>query len=72
MEMLGIPPEHFVKSSKRRLKFFTPCCDPLYVELTELANGSMGFGGGRSKSGKYRGPPGSRPLETVLQNHVGR
>lgn len=66
-----MPPPSYVEHAKRRDTFFTVCGDPQYWRLLEPDDGSISYEAEKSsKTGRRRGPPGSRTLEECLPNHV--
>src|SRR5689334_20654619 len=67
MELLGMPPSKVLDSSKRARNFVSSKGYPRYCTVTQLPDGSVVLGGGRSKRGKLRGPPGSRDWSAALK-----
>ena len=64
IEMLGVPPAHLLDSAKRTRHFISFQGYPRYCTLTTGQDGSVQLTGGRSRRGKYRGPPGTKDLAT--------
>ncbi|CAD5219356.1 unnamed protein product [Bursaphelenchus okinawaensis] len=67
VELLGSPPAKILESGKRTRNFFSSRGHPRYCQVTQLMDGSVVLGGGRSKRGKMRGPPGSRTWNQALK-----
>ncbi|XP_022660087.1 dual specificity tyrosine-phosphorylation-regulated kinase 2-like [Varroa jacobsoni] len=67
MELLGKPPQKLLDQSKRAKNFFSQKGYPRYCTVTPLPNGDYLLGGGRSRRGKLRGPPGSLKMTTALK-----
>ncbi|TRY71068.1 hypothetical protein TCAL_12630 [Tigriopus californicus] len=67
IELLGMPPQKLLESSKRAKNFISSKGFPRYCTATTLPDGSTVLNGGRSRRGKPRGPPGSRELQTALK-----
>ncbi|KAI6228860.1 Dual-specificity kinase [Aphelenchoides fujianensis] len=55
-------------AGKRTRNFFSSRGHPRYCQVTQLMDGTINFGGGRSKRGKMRGPPASRTWANALKN----
>ena len=81
IELLGIPDEKFLGKVRRKKEFFNSEGNPLYCEgkINEektVKNKYLKFNffqilkGG--EKGKLRGPPGSRTMQDVLKNKVGK
>ncbi|CAD5226368.1 unnamed protein product [Bursaphelenchus xylophilus] len=68
VELLGVPSTKILESGKRTRNFFSSRGHPRYCQVTQLMDGTMVLGGGRSKRGKMRGPPGSRTWNQALKN----
>lgn len=69
IEILGVPPTHLLDSAKRTRHFISSQGYPRYCTLSNGQNGSVQLAGGRSRRGKYRGPPGTKDLAAdVLRN----
>ena len=60
MEVLGMPPAKMLDTSKRSRTFFNSKGHPRYCTVASNADGTTSFRAGRSRRGKYRGPPGSK------------
>lgn len=67
MEVIGMPPQKVQESCKRTRTFFSSKGHPRYCSVTETSNGKVVYGGGRSRRGKYRGPPSSKELSKALK-----
>ena len=67
MEVLGEPPQKLLDSCKRQRMFFSSKGYPRYCNATTNPDGSVSYAGGRSRRGKYRGPPGSKELSRALK-----
>uniref|UniRef100_A0A8C5QWC8 dual-specificity kinase n=1 Tax=Leptobrachium leishanense TaxID=445787 RepID=A0A8C5QWC8_9ANUR len=67
IELLGMPPQKLLDSSKRGKNFFSSKGYPRYCTVTSLADGSVVLNGTRSRRGKMRGPPRSRDWVTALK-----
>ncbi|XP_073476193.1 dual specificity tyrosine-phosphorylation-regulated kinase 2 isoform X2 [Aquarana catesbeiana] len=67
IELLGMPPQKLLDSSKRGKNFVSSKGYPRYCTVTTLPDGSVVLNGGRSRRGKLRGPPGSRDWVTALK-----
>jgi len=68
IELLGMPPQKLLDSSKRTKNFFSSKGYPRYSRVTTLPDGEVVIGGGRSRRGKTRGPPGSNSFTKALKN----
>lgn len=68
LELLGVPSSRILEGGKRTRNFFSSRGHPRYCQVTQLMDGSIVLGAGRSKRGKLRGPPGSRSWNTALKN----
>lgn len=66
IEVLGMPSTKLLDSSKRARNFISSKGYPRYCTVTSGAEGQV-LTGGRSRRGKYRGPPGSKDLVTALK-----
>jgi len=66
IELLGMPPNHLIRNSKRASKFFSSDGIPRYCCVTNR-DGIPMLSGGKSRRGYQRGPPGSRDLATVFR-----
>jgi len=67
IELLGMPPEKLLESSKRAKNFISSKGYPRYCTVTTLPDGSTVLTGGRSRHGKTRGPPASKDFVTALR-----
>ncbi|PAA49612.1 hypothetical protein BOX15_Mlig033881g1, partial [Macrostomum lignano] len=67
MEVLGAPPTRLLEASKRTRVFFSSRGHPRYCSVETDADGATQLKGGRSRRGKFRGPPGSKTLSTALR-----
>ncbi|KAJ8261652.1 hypothetical protein GJAV_G00156750 [Gymnothorax javanicus] len=67
IELLGMPCQKLLDSSKRAKNFVSSKGHPRYCTVTALPDGSSALTGGRSRRGKLRGPPGSKELPTALK-----
>ena len=67
IELLGMPPQRLINQSKQARTFISSKGYPRYCTVTTLPDGKTVLNGGRSRQGKYRGPPGSKKLQTVLK-----
>ena len=67
MEVLGEPPQKMLDSCKRTRMFFSSKGYPRYCSATTNPDGSVSYAGGRSRRGKYRGPPASKELSRALK-----
>ena len=67
MEMLGEPPQKMLVCCKRQGEFFNSKGYPYYCSAITNPDGSVSYSGGRSRLGKYRGPPGSKELSRALK-----
>jgi len=67
MEVLGMPPQKMLDGCKRTRTFFSSKGNPRYCTVSTNADGSVVYGGGRSRRGKFRGPPGSKELSKALR-----
>lgn len=67
MEVVGMPPSKMLEGCKRTRTFFSSKGYPRYCSTSMNPNGSVTFGGGRSRRGKYRGPPDSKELSRALK-----
>jgi dual specificity tyrosine-phosphorylation-regulated kinase 2/3/4 len=70
VELLGSPQPKVLEAGKRTRNFFSSRGHPRYCQVTQLMDGTIVLGGGRSKRGKMRGPPGSRSWAQALKNMV--
>lgn len=67
IELLGMPPQSVLESSKRAKNFITAKGYPRYCTVNTHEDGKVVFTGGFSRRGKPRGPPGSRDLKRALK-----
>ncbi|XP_078732720.1 dual specificity tyrosine-phosphorylation-regulated kinase 2-like [Lampetra fluviatilis] len=66
MEVLGMPAPALLERCKRARSFVDSRGHPRYCTASRRADGSVALGGGRSRRGRARGPPGSRALADAL------
>lgn len=55
VELLGVPQPKILEAGKRTRNFFSSRGHPRYCQVTQLMDGTIVLGGGRSKRGKMRG-----------------
>lgn len=67
IELLGMPPQKLLEISKRSKNFISSKGYPRYCTATTLPDGTTVLGGGLSRRGKTRGPPGSKELKRALK-----
>ena len=67
MEVLGLPPQKLLENCKRQRMFFSSKGHPRYCTVSQNPDGSISYSGGRSRRGKYRGPPNSKELSRALR-----
>lgn len=67
VELCGMPPARFLATCKRARNFISSKGIPRYCTVTETPDGDEQIVGGRSRRGKYRGPPATRALSTALK-----
>ena len=67
MEVLGLPPQKLLDNCKRMRMFFSSKGHPRYCTASQNPDGSISYAGGRSRRGKYRGPPNSKELSRALR-----
>ncbi|KAL4640677.1 dual specificity tyrosine-phosphorylation-regulated kinase 2-like [Arapaima gigas] len=67
IELLGMPSQKLLDTSKRAKNFVSSKGYPRYCTVTTLPDGSVVLNGGRSRRGKARGPPGSKEWATALK-----
>uniref|UniRef100_A0A8D0DUI6 Dual specificity tyrosine-phosphorylation-regulated kinase 2 n=1 Tax=Salvator merianae TaxID=96440 RepID=A0A8D0DUI6_SALMN len=67
IELLGMPSQKLLDSSKRAKNFVSSKGYPRYCTITTLSDGSVVLNGGRSRRGKLRGPPESREWGSALK-----
>lgn len=67
IELQGMPSQKLLDQSKRARNFISSKGYPRYCTVTTGGDGQVQLTGGRSRRGKYRGPPGSKELVTALK-----
>lgn len=67
MEVLGMPPPKLLENCKRQRMFFSSKGHPRYCTVTQNSDGTISYGGGRSRRGKFRGPPETKDLSRALK-----
>ncbi|GLG93531.1 Putative dual specificity tyrosine-phosphorylation-regulated kinase 3 homolog [Gryllus bimaculatus] len=67
IELLGMPPQRLLDASKRAKTFISSKGYPRYCTATTLPDGTTVLGGGLSRRGKPRGPPGAKDLSRALK-----
>ena len=67
IELLGMPPQKVLDTSKRARNFISSRGYPRYCTINVGADGQVQMTGGRSRRGKYRGPPGSKDMVSALK-----
>ena len=67
MEIFGMPPEKMLETCRRAKTFFSSKGHPRYCSVTTNPDGSVKYTGGKSRRGKYRGPPTSKTLSKALR-----
>ncbi|KAL8603430.1 hypothetical protein ACOMHN_053097 [Nucella lapillus] len=67
IEVLVMPPQKLLDSSKRARNFITSKGYPRYCSVATLPDGSAVLNGGRSRRGKPRGPPSSKEIAVALK-----
>ena len=67
IELCGMPPARFLATCKRARNFISSKGIPRYCTVAETPDGGEQIVGGRSRRGKYRGPPATRALSTALK-----
>ncbi len=67
MEVLGMPPQKMLDNCKRQRMFFSSKGHPRFCTLTQNPDGTTSYSGGRSRRGKFRGPPESKELSRALR-----
>ena len=68
LEIQGMPPSKLLETAKRTRNFFSSKGYPRYCNVTVGGDGRVELVGGRSRRGKYRGPPGTKTLVHALKN----
>lgn len=67
MEVLDMPSNKLVETSKRARTFFSSKGHPRYCSVTTNPDGTASYSGGRSRRGKFREPPGMKELSKALK-----
>lgn len=67
VELQGMPPQKLLEQSKRARNFISSKGYPRYCTVSTGTDGQTQLTGGRSRRGKYRGPPGSKDIITALK-----
>lgn len=67
IELLGMPPQKLLDSSKRARNFISSKGYPRYCTVVTMPDGSTVLQGGRSRRGKPRGLPGSKDWIAALK-----
>jgi dual specificity tyrosine-phosphorylation-regulated kinase 2/3/4 len=67
MEVLGMPPQKMLENCKRHRMFFSSKGHPRYCTLSQNPDGTTSYSGGRSRRGKFRGPPESKEMSRALR-----
>ena len=68
IEVCGMPPARFLSTCKRARNFVSSKGIPRYCAVVaETPDGGEQVVGGRSRRGKYRGPPATRALAAALK-----
>lgn len=67
IELLGMPPQKLLDSSKRARNFISSKGYPRYCTVVTMPDGSTVLQGGRSRRGKPRGLPSSKDWVTALK-----
>lgn len=67
MEVIGMPSQKLLESSKRTRTFFSSKGHPRYCSVNTDPDGSTSYAGGRSRRGKFRGPPSTKELSKALK-----
>ncbi|EDV29729.1 uncharacterized protein TRIADDRAFT_2504, partial [Trichoplax adhaerens] len=67
MELLGMPTTRLLETAKRGKNFISSKGHPRYCTVTNAPDGSVILSGGRSRRGKFRGPPKSKHLVDALK-----
>lgn len=68
IEILGIPEQRILDNSKRARNFISSQGYPRYCAVSVGTDGQVQIAGGRSRRGKYRGPPLSKDLTKALKD----
>lgn len=67
IEVLGMPPQKLLDSSKRARNFISSKGYPRYCSVGTTNDGTVHLQGGRSRRGKPRGPPASKEMVQALK-----
>ena len=67
IELFGMPPQKVLDNSKRARNFISSRGYPRYCTINVGADGQVQMTGGRSRRGKYRGPPGAKDMVSALK-----
>lgn len=67
MEVLGMPSQKLLENCKRHRMFFSSKGHPRYCTLSQDPDGTTSYSGGRSRRGKFRGPPESKEMSRALR-----
>jgi len=67
IELQGMPPQKLLDNSKRARNFISSKGYPRYCTVTTGPDGNVQLTGGRSRRGKYRGPPDSKEWTAALK-----
>ena len=67
MEVIGMPSQKLLESSKRTRSFFSSKGHPRYCTVTTEPDGTVSYVGAKSRRGKFRGPPGTKELSKALK-----
>ena len=67
MEVLGLPSQKMIDSTKRGRTFFSSKGHPRYTTVTINPDGTASYAGGRSRRGKFRGPPSTKDMSRALK-----
>ena len=68
IELFGMPDQRLLDSSKRARNFISSQGYPRYCSVAMGPDGEIQLSGGRSRRGKYRGPPASKELSAALKD----
>ena len=67
IELQGMPSQKLLEVSKRSRNFISSKGYPRYCNVSSGADGQVQLSGGRSRRGKFRGPPASKEFVTALK-----
>ncbi|KAK2168473.1 hypothetical protein NP493_1227g00030 [Ridgeia piscesae] len=67
IELLGMPAQKVLDNSKRARNFISSRGYPRYCTINVGGDGQVQMTGGRSRRGKYRGPPGAKDMMSALK-----